>query len=231
MSASLVTPKSTQSSQSLPEDTGALPASSLRDLCVLFIVATDAPKAWTPPSPLPERLDTPRLTLRYWQTSDAPAMHAAIEASRPTLLPWMVWALNDNRTVEECIFHIEKFRRAREQPAGGADSFAMAIFDRARGGGEPVGGTGFHRLKFDLHQAEIGYWVRADRRRQGPCTEAGRHPISWGFRPQSDGGWGFRRIEIFCAADNEASRGVPTKIGLTREYHGRQVRWREAHGW
>jgi RimJ/RimL family protein N-acetyltransferase len=167
------------------------------------------------------------LVLRFWEASDAPGMLQAMVVSRPTLLPWMSWALKDNRTLEECIFNIEKFRREREKPE--CDSFAMGMFDRTTG--EPVGGTGFHRLKPEHQQAEIGYWVRADRRRQGLCTEAVRHLISWGFAQQAEGGWGLRRIEIFCAAQNAGSRGVPTKIGLRHEYEAVEARWVEGVGW
>ena len=154
-------------------------------------------------------------------------MHAAIEASRPGLLPWLPWALSDNRTLEECIYNIERFRREQEKPT--CDNFVMGIFDRATG--EPLGGTGFHRLKPEQQQAEVGYWIRGDRRREGICTEAVRHLLSWGFAPQAGGGWGFRRVEIFCAAQNEASRGVPTKIGLRREYEAKQSRWIDGVGW
>src|SRR6185295_14653336 len=148
-------------------------------------------------------------------------------ASRPTLHPWMPWAVNDNRTVEECIYNIERFRRERERPT--PESYATGIFDRATG--EALGSTGLHRLKPELQQAEIGYWVRADRRRQGLCSEAVAHLLSAAFTPQPEGGWGFRRLEIFCAGDNEASRGVPAKLGLRRECDMRAVRWREGRGW
>lgn len=185
------------------------------------------PLPWFAPSPLPSRLETPRLVLRYWEHSDAPAVFKAIEAGRGTLLPWLPWALTDNRSVEECLFNIERFRRDRERP--GANDFVIGIFDRATG--EPIGGTGFHRLKPEAQQAEIGYWVRGDRRRRGLCSEALSHLLSWGFTEQSRGGWGFRRIEIFCAGRNIASRGVPEKLGLRREVEVRDARWFEGTGW
>jgi RimJ/RimL family protein N-acetyltransferase len=184
------------------------------------------PALWKPPRPLPERLETDRLVIRYWRAEDAPAMLEALEVDRASFLPWLPWTLVDNRTVPECIFQIERNRRAREEPA--VDDVVLGLFDRATGA--PVGGSGFHRMNHTTATAEIGYWVRADRRGEGLCTEAVRGLISWGFAPQGRGGWGFRRIVIFCAALNAASQRVPEKLGLRRELHGRLDRWVDGVG-
>ncbi|MEX2217902.1 MAG: GNAT family protein [Phycisphaerales bacterium] len=185
------------------------------------------PAPWTPPTPLPGPVHSPRVTLRFWEAADAPSMLAAIEASRSTLLPWMPWALADNRTVEECIYNIERFRRAREAPA--CDSYVLGIFDRRTN--EAIGGTGLHRINHSAQQAEIGYWVRADRRRRGLCTEAVAHLLSAALAPQAAGGWGFRRIEILCGGGNTPSARVPGKLGLRQEYSLKEARWVDGLGW
>ena len=43
-------------------------------------------------------------------------------------------------------------------------------------------------------------------RRRGLCSEAVAGLLSWAFRPQRDGGWGFRRVHIRCAGNNLASQ-------------------------
>ncbi|MBL0928404.1 MAG: GNAT family N-acetyltransferase, partial [Phycisphaerales bacterium] len=182
---------------------------------------------WTAPKPLPESFDTPRLTLRPWRPSEGPAMLAALNADRANLLPWLPWVASDSRTVEECTFHIERFRRERENPAG-AD-FIVGIFDRATG--EALGGTGFHRMRTAFHEAEIGYWIRADRQRRGYCTEAVAGLLTWAFTPQDRAGWGLRRIHIQCAAANVASATVPRKLGLRQEALIRAERWIPSLGW
>ena len=157
-------------------------------------------------------------------------MLAAIDVDRASFIPWLLpWVRVDNHTVAECIYNIERFRRGREQTEPVPTDFAMGIFDGASG--EAVGGTGFHRLDPSTHQAEIGYWIRADRRGQGLCTEAVAGLISWGFAAQAEGGWGFRRIEIACAGANVASRAIPRKLGLRLEVHQVGHRWVEGIGW
>ncbi len=183
------------------------------------------PKPWTPPNPLPGRYLTPRIEIRWWRPEDAPGMLEGIEVDRASLAPWLPWALVDNRNVAECTFHIERGRRERE--AG--TNFMMGWFDRATGA--PIGGSGFHRVEPELATAEIGYWMRADRRRQGLCSEAVAHTLSWGFAPLERGGWGWRRITIYCAGGNGASRRVCEKLGLRQEVHQRRARWVDGVGW
>jgi ribosomal-protein-serine acetyltransferase len=185
------------------------------------------PLPWKPPRPLPNRCLTPRTVLRFWELSDARSMFEALEVDRQSMLPWLPWVQHDNQSVEECIFHIERFKRAREEEDAG--DFVIGIFDRETG--EAIGGTGMHRVIHHAHQAEIGYWVRADRRGQGLCTEATAHLISWCFTPAEEGGWGFRRIEIQCAAGNTASRRVPEKLGLRKEVELKEARWVDGLGW
>ncbi len=180
-------------------------------------LAHDPPTPWRVPEPLPDRYLSERLELRHYQESHARALFEACEASRAALLPWLPWATTSNRTVEECAETIARFtaKRARTDPP--ADDFVIATFDRETG--DLVGGTGLHRINLKTSDAEIGYWIRADRRREGLCTEATRALITWAFRAPEDGGWGLRRIRILCAEPNVASAGVPARLGLRRESH------------
>lgn len=184
---------------------------------------------WTPPAPLPAERRTPRLTLRYWTPDDAPAMLAALNVERHTYLPWLPWVGVDNRTVAEVIFNIERFKRERERVSPPPDNFIMGIFDAATG--DVVGGTGLSRVIHAHHEAEAGYWIRADRRGEGLCPEATAAIISWALTPQDVGGWGFHRVHIRTAGRNTASARVPTKLGLRREACLRGERWVPTIGW
>lgn len=183
------------------------------------------PAPWTPPRPLPGPIQTPRLILRFLEQKDAPSLQAALDQDRASFLPWLPWVGIDNRNPVECTYNIERFRRAREDSATPTD-FVMAMIERSTG--LVAGGTGFHRVNTSTRDADIGYWVRPDLRRQGVCTEAVRHMISWGFAAQP-AGWGFRRLTIFCSAGNEASQRVPRKLGLRQEVNARQDRWVAGH--
>lgn len=187
------------------------------------------PTPWSPPSPLPVERLTARLRLRFFVPEDARSFLGALNVDRHTFLPWLPWVLTDNRTLAEVIFNFERFRRDRERELPVPDDFVIGVFDRASG--EVVGGTGLHRIIHAAHEAEIGYWVRADRRGEGLCTEATAGLISWAFTDQKDGGWGFRRVHIRCAERNLASQRVPAKLGLKQEATLRAHRWAPEHGW
>lgn len=184
------------------------------------------PPPWCPPTPLPGPVRTPRLVLRFWQPPDAQGMLEAINVDRGSLLQWLPWVETDNRTVSECIYSIERFRRDRESPD--ATDYTIGIFDHAGG---VVGGTGLHRVARETHEGEIGYWVRADRRRQGFCAEAVAHLLSSALSGRASGGWGLRRVKIVCAAGNVASQLVPRKLGLREEARLVGNRWTRGTGW
>lgn len=110
-----------------------------------------------------------------------------------------------------------------------AYGMVFGVFDAATG--EQLGGSGFNRLDSATLNAETGYWVRADRRRQGICTRILRAMLTWGFTPQHEGGFGFRRIHIFAADRNLASCGVPRKLGLHEHMQATADRWIDGLGW
>lgn len=185
------------------------------------------PATWTPPVPPPESILTERLEVRFWRHEDAAGLFELISSSRDYFLPWLPWAAVDHHRVEESTFYIERCIRSRRDPA--SLDFALGIIDRASG--RPVGGTGFHRIDAGTHQAEIGYFIRADAAGRGLCTEATAALLTWGFRPQTEGGWGFRRIEIRCAAGNAGSAQVCRKLGLRHEATLVKDRWIDGRGW
>lgn len=176
---------------------------------------------------MPAQFETRRLVLRPYTHDDAPALLQAVQTSRESLLPWLPWARSENRTLAECHYTIEKF--LRDMAAPDCQAYAFAAFDKADG--SLVGGSGFHHVIPATHQAEVGYWTRAERRRQGYCAEFTAGMISWLLTPCDSGGWGFRRIEIQCASRNLASQAVPRKLGLRQEARILQHRWLDGYGW
>lgn len=187
------------------------------------------PPPWRAPEPLSDACETARLVLRFWRPDDAAAMRDALDVDRASFLPWLAWTRDDNRTVEQCAAAIERQRAARQRVEPPADDFTIGIFERVGGG--VIGGTGLHRVNHGAHEAEIGYWVRPDRRREGLCAEAVAGLLTWAFASQSAGGWGLRRVHIRCAGGNEPSQRVPMKLGLRMEARLRQERWVEGRGW
>lgn len=189
----------------------------------------ERPPPWAPPAPLPAERRSVRVLLRYFTPDDAGPFLAALNVDRHTYLPWLPWVADDNRTTAEAIFNFERFRRERERSSPAPDNFVIGIFDTASG--DVIGGTGLHRVVHAEHEAEIGYWVRADRRGRGLCTEATASMISWALAPQAAGGWGLHRVHIRVAGSNQSSRRVPEKLGLHQDGALRSNRWVAGAGW
>lgn len=182
------------------------------------------PAAWSPPTPLPTRIETDRLVLRWFEETDARALFEAVVGSRDTLLPWMPWAAGTHASPEESLATIRSFADQRVTQR----EYSMGVFDR---GGGLLGAVGLHRIACDTHSGEVGYWLAARARGHGFCTEAARHLISAALRPQDAGGFGLRRIEIICSAENAPSARVADRIGLPRVARLRRNRWVDGYGW
>ena len=75
-----------------------------------------------------------------------------------------------------------------------------------------IGGTGLHRINWNVPRFEIGYWVRTSYARQGYITEAVSGLTDFAFDTL-----GAKRVEIRCDALNERSAAIPRRLGFTLE--------------
>jgi RimJ/RimL family protein N-acetyltransferase len=182
------------------------------------------PAPWSPPVPLPMPIETARCLLRWFEADDAQALHEAIDPHRAHLLPWLPWAADDHETVAASRSRISWLGGLRSGPEVKIPDYTMGIFEAATG--VLLGGTGLHRIVPGALDAEVGYWLRADRCGEGFCTEATAALITAAFGP-----WGFRRVRLVCSAANTASRKVPERLGIRLEGCERESRWVEGHGW
>src|SRR4051794_38471426 len=117
----------------------------------------------------------------------------------------MPWALAEPQTLEQKEELIEAFRVA----FAAGENFTYGIF--AADEAELLGGTGLHP-RVGPGGLEIGYWVRASAIRQGIVTESTAALTRAGFEL-----CGVDRIEIRVEPRNEASFGVPRKLGFVEE--------------
>lgn len=70
---------------------------------------------------------------------------------------------------------------------------------------------------FDLkagHEGEIGYWAHPGARGRGVTTDAVSLVVRHAFVPEDDGGQGLRRVMLFSAEENAASRVVAERNGF-----------------
>lgn len=160
--------------------------------------------SWEGP-PAPHRIETERLVIRCYEPRDAPLLKEAIDSSLEHLQPWMPWALDEPQTLEQKIELVELFRSAFD--AGENFTYGILGADEA----ELLGGTGLHP-RIGPGGLEIGYWVRSSATRQGIVTESTAALTRAGFEVcEAD------RIEIRIEPRNEASFGVPRKLGFVEE--------------
>ena len=158
-----------------------------------------------PGPPAPYRIETERLVIRCWEPRDAAVLKEAIDSSLEHLREWMPCAENEPQTLEEKTDLLRSFRSQFD--AG--ENFVYGIFSADES--EVLGGTGLHP-RIEPGGLEIGYWIRADATRQGLVTESTAALTRAGFEV-----CGADRIEIRIEPRNEASRGVPRKLGFTEE--------------
>ena len=160
--------------------------------------------SWEGP-PAPYRIETERFVLRCWEPKDAPLLKEALDSSLEHLRPFMDWAHDEPEPVEAKADRLRAFRALFDT----GEAFVMGIFDRVEG--RVHGGTGLHP-RIGPGGLEIGYWVRASATRQGIATEASAALTRVGFEVcEAD------RIEIRIEPRNQASFGVPRKLGFVEE--------------
>jgi RimJ/RimL family protein N-acetyltransferase len=160
--------------------------------------------SWEGP-PAPYRIETERLVVRCYEPRDAPLLKEAIDSSLDHLRPWMPWAYKEPQTLEEKLDLIKHFRANFDS----GDNFTCGIFNADET--EVLGGTGLHP-RIGPGGLEIGYWIRASATRKGFVTESSTALTRVGFEIcDAD------RIEIRIEPGNEASAGVPRKLGFLEE--------------
>ncbi len=157
------------------------------------------------PIDLPEELHGPRVLLRPFSVEDARAVWDAVEESRAHLAPWLPW-------VQQCRSADDEratMRRMRERWLLRED-LAVGIFDRATG--RFLGGSGLHRINWEIRAFEIGYWIRVTAEGRGFVTETVQLLTRLAFDRL-----GANRVEIQIDPRNVRSRRVPERLGFVLE--------------
>jgi len=157
---------------------------------------------------LPAEIATGRFVLRPPRPGDGPLLNAAVCASIESLRLWMPWAQRPPTPEEselECRRMAARFVRREDLP--------LFIIEPGPGGAERiVGGTGLHRIDWNVPRFEIGYWRRSGDERRGVIVEAVTRLTRLAFDQLRA-----MRVEIRMAATNAASRRVAERAGYTFE--------------
>lgn len=148
---------------------------------------------------------TTGVVLRPLGREDAPALHAVVRTSLPTLARWLPWATEayDLAAARDWVAHGTRMRDADEEHHFG-------VFDAIDG--TLLGGVGLnHRIRA-YRSAHMGYWVADAARGRGIAVAAARQAAGFGFDRL-----GLQRISILVQPDNVASLRVALKLGAVRE--------------
>ncbi|HJP72553.1 MAG TPA: GNAT family protein [Candidatus Limnocylindria bacterium] len=161
----------------------------------------------TPPilRDIPDSFSSDRLLIRSPRPGDGPALQEAIEESIAELRPWMPWA-SEHETVDVSEAYA---RRSHSEFLARAN---LPLFLFRRDDGRFVGGSGLHRIDWEIPRFEIGYWVRTSLTGQGYATEAALRIAEFAFDELAA-----ERVEIWCDARNERSAAVARRAGFELE--------------
>jgi ribosomal-protein-serine acetyltransferase len=150
---------------------------------------------------LPERVTGgDGLLLRRWLVSDAEALGLAIRESADHLRPWMAWIADEPIPLEQR----RKLIIGWERDWARDGDVMLGVFLEGR----IAGGCGLHR-RVGPHGLEIGYWIHAAFLRCGLGTRVARVLTGAAFSVP-----GIMRVEIHHDRANEASAGIPRKLGF-----------------
>ena len=158
---------------------------------------------------LPECIETGAFVIRRALPGDGAALCAAVTASQAELRPWMPWAQQET-DVEQS----EAVVRRMHGDFGLRTDLPMLVFERRPDGSEGrlVGGTGLHRIDWDVPRCEIGYWRRSGCGGLGVAVTAARAMTRLAFDHLAA-----RRVEIRMDARNWRSARVAESAGYSFE--------------
>ena len=143
--------------------------------------------------------------IRPYRPEDAQALFAAVRGSATELSPWMPWC-TENYSLADSVNYVST--RDAEWEKG--DDYSFLIYDLRDGG--YLGGVGLNHINRENHFANLGYWVRTNRRGKGIAPAAVRLIARFGFEELK-----FMRLEIVAAVGNKPSQRVAEKSGAVRE--------------
>lgn len=154
---------------------------------------------------IPEQIDGPRVRLRPYMQGDAKQLWKAIEESREHLSPWLPWASSYHSLDQAREFVVRAHARWMLR-----EDVVVGIFERESGC--LLGGSGLHRINWDLRTFEIGYWLRQSAEGQGYMRETVKLLTQLAFNLLEA-----VRVEIRMDVRNTRSQSVAANLGFVHE--------------
>lgn len=160
---------------------------------------------------IPEHVVTARLSLRSYRPGDGPVYFQAVRTNWSHLyefLPPELMAWQSETDAEIRIRQLMAEWQMRRL-------FLFGMWEQRTGA--YVGETYLANADWHVPCIELGYFLLANSTGQGFATEAARGVIRFAFEHLR-----VMRIELHCAADNQASINLAVRCGFQQEGHFRQ---------
>ena len=154
---------------------------------------------------IPEELSTDRTVVRRYRPGDGVGVFEAVDESREHILPWMPWGPGHQTSDDS-----EKLVRTWNGKWALREDMSFGMFDKQTG--EYLGGTGLHRIDWNLRSFEIGYWIRKTAAGKGHVTDSVKLLTDLAFSQLQA-----NRVFIRCAVENVKSCAVAKRAGFTLE--------------
>ena len=153
----------------------------------------------------PYSLETERLLIRGPLPGDGKMLRTAVLESQDELKQWLPWAVNvpDEEETEANI------RRGHIRFLSRDDLWMMILLKDT---GVIIGGSGLHRIDWDVPKFEIGYWLATAYTGYGYMTEAVEAINNFAFDTL-----GAMRVEIRVDSNNHKSIAIPKRLGFALE--------------
>ena len=136
---------------------------------------------------------------------DTNEVFLAIRESLNELIPWMTWC-HRQYAIEETKQYLERLDEAWSK----GKEYSFAVIDSRDN--TFIGGCGFNDINYELKKANLGYWIRTSKTRQGFATYIVKLLARFAFDELK-----LIRTEILIATENTASQRVAEKAGATKE--------------
>ena len=151
------------------------------------------------------KLETPRLLLREYRLSDAPAVNEY--SSNPKVVKYVPFGPNTLKETQKYLNRVIKDRRKRPRTEY---QFAVILKENK----QLIGGCNITIESFEHKKAHIGYILNPALQGNGYATESTNALLKFGFNT-------LKLHRVFGSVDtrNIASQRVMEKCGLRREAH------------
>ena len=139
------------------------------------------------------------VTLRRYREEDAESIYQAVRESIREISPWMPWC-HDGYSFDDS----KAWSASRDNAWAKGEEYNFVII--SNDDGFPLGVCGLNHFDTENRFANVGYWVRTSKTRQGVATSATLLLARFGFDPLK-----LNRIEIVVATANKPSQRVAEK--------------------